>query len=383
MQLKKSWIIVIALAILIKLSLCIYTTTQQPDSKFEIDSEWYLKSGETLVKEGTFARGHNSDGSFYYELFRTPGYPLFLGVFHYFLNWPLSAVIFIQIILNLISAWFIYRAAILIDERLGFLSTLIVLFDPAITVYSLILMTESLFVFFISLFAWMFVRYLKGREIWFLIYAVLSLVAATYVRPVGFYLGGVVAFFIIYEAMISKSYRFIKHAIIFFILFYSLIALWQYHNYARYKDFTFCNIGNATIVAEGIYKSYERNKDPYSKGLPPAAYYMNVASRSFLSVMTRPESFKYFKNRALTVAGKVFAYPWIGFWMIGLIAGLFSMKQNPYFQFLALIILYFVVVTVGGTLWGAGPRFRVPMMPFIAILASFGWMSLFKKRGAL
>ena len=151
-HLNQRWIIVIALAIFIKLALFVYTTTQVPNSKFELDTGLYLKTGEHLVKEGVFARGRNADGSFYYELFRTPGYPLLIGGFHYLLKWPLSAIILIQIILTLVSVWFIYRASILIDQRLGFLSAVIVLFDPAITVFSLMLMTESLFLFFFSSF---------------------------------------------------------------------------------------------------------------------------------------------------------------------------------------------------------------------------------------
>ena len=125
-----------------------------------------------------------------------------------------------------------------------------------------------------------------------------------------------------------------------------------------------------------MYKSFERNNDPISKGLPPAAYYCNVTARCFLSLFTRPATFKYFGNRALTVAGKIFSYPWIAFWMAGLLVGLAKMRGNVNYYFLAFMIFYFTATTIVATMWGSGPRFRIPMVPFIAILSAYGWQKI-------
>ena len=35
-------------------------------------------------------------------------------------------------------------------------------------------------------------------------------------------------------------------------------------------------------------------------------------------------------------------------------------------------------VTIVATMWGANERFRVAMMPFIAILAAYGWATALK-----
>jgi len=166
------------------------------------------------------------------------------------------------------------------------------------------------------------------------------------------------------------------HACIFVITVYSLLFLWQWRNNEHFQKFQFSNIDNATVNSQGLYKSYERNEDPYSKGLPPTLYYLNVASRNLMSLMTRPVSFKYFGSDNLKKIGKIFSYPWIAFWLIGLILGVSKAGGNISYQFLLIVILYFIAATIVGTMWGSGARFRVPMMPFIAIISSCGWIWL-------
>jgi hypothetical protein len=47
-----------------------------------------------------------------------------------------------------------------------------------------------------------------------------------------------------------------------------------------------------------------------------------------------------------------------------------------YFQLFT--ILYFTIVSIAGGMWVVGERFRVPIMPFIAVISAYGWMSLLK-----
>jgi hypothetical protein len=383
---NRLFFIFVTLALLLKLFLFFFTTTYSPNGKFEEDSMRYLTPGIFLVQDGVFAQERSGPHTYVYETFRTPGYPLFLGLLHHTLRISLNGIIFIQVLLSILAAFLVYRLAYFINPQLAPLSTIIVLFDPPINVFSLIILTDILFLIFIILFALAFVRYLKDRQLIWLILSAIILAASVYIRPVAYFLGIAVAGFIIGDsALLSKNkvknraLSPIVHTLIFLILVYSLVGLWHYRNATKTGMKEFCTIGNATYKVEGLLNSYNRNHDKLTQGWPPPLYYASVTTRCIISFFTRPASFKYFDNKILTKTGKVFAYPWCAFWMIGFLAGLTRIKDNPSLQFFAFMILYFASVTVISTMWGSGPRFLIPCVPFIAIISAYGWMILKNK----
>ncbi len=370
----------IILALVLKMFLFAYAAKYVPQAKFKPDSDLYLKTATTLISQKAFAVV-NDNGTLNYVMYRTPGYPLFLGVFHDLFQIPLNGIILIQILLTLLVVVVVYKSASYIDPALATLAGLIILFDPAITVYSLMLLTESLFLLFISLFMLVFILYMKFFKVRWLALAALLLIIATYVRPVSYYLGLLVSLFIICIFIRQAPKKALVHAVLFFVIVYSAIAIWHFRNYAHFKQNTFSTITNATISrthGTGLLHSYQKTNDPRWKVMPPVAYYINMGSRSLLSLWTRPASFKDFNSLALKYAGKVFSYLWIVFWLGGFLKGLTKIKGNQYFYFLFLVICYFTVVTVLATMWGATARFRIPMMPFIAIISAYGWLSLRK-----
>jgi len=378
-MINKKTVVLIAVAILFKSALFLFSATKVPQLKIRNDTHWYLGSGLTLVSEGVFG-AKNKDGSFSHQYYRTPGYPLFLGIFHGILKIPLNGIILLQILLTIFSSVIIFKTANIIDPKLAPLSLFIILFDPAITVYSLMLLTESLFLFLISYFLYTMVKYLQKQKIKYLLLSALILAAATYVRPISFYLGGTLAIFILITTYSKSLKKSIVHACVFVVIVHSLLFLWQWRNYNHFHEFQFSNIENSTVGSQGIYKSYSHNQDPISAGLSPVPYYLNVTSRCLLSLYTRPVSFKYFELKPIKKIGKIFSYLWIAFWLSGFLRGISKMDNNKYFYFLLLVICYFTAATVLGIMWMADGRFRVPMMPYIAILSAYGWGWLCNKK---
>jgi hypothetical protein len=373
-------IVVLVIAFAVKLSLWAVTVTLAPQGKFENDSEWYLEGGRSIAEQGRFVI-KNEDGKTYrYEMFRTPGYPLFLGALTVWLRSSLETVLFVQILLTIVAAVLTYKATEIIDPALAKLAGFIVLFDPAVTVFSLMLMTEALFLVMMSLFLFLFVKYMNRRSIKYLLFSGAALAAATYVRPISYYLGTLIAIFVLYIWGIRGWKKALVHSLVFFLTVYSLIGIWHYRNYRHTGKNRFSTISDGTVSCAGIYKSYTRNEDEVSKGLPPWAYYANTFSRTFLSLMTRPETYKYWGMKPLTIAGKAFGYPWVVFFMIGLVAGLAKMNRDKRLHLAVLVMFYFIAATIGGAFWGASARFRVPMVPFIAVIAAYGWNNLTKKR---
>ena len=148
---EKRILILIAAAILLKSSLFLVSVSKVPQLKVRPDTHSYLDSGISLVSKGAFGTV-NEDGSHSYQFYRTPGYPLFLGILHGSLKIPLNGVIYLQIVFTLLSAMITFKAAHKITPQLGTFALFIILFDPAITIYSLMLLTESLFLFLMSIF---------------------------------------------------------------------------------------------------------------------------------------------------------------------------------------------------------------------------------------
>lgn len=368
---------IVIIAITIKLSLFAFAAIHAPDGKLLPDSNDYLKLADTLASKGAFAI-KTGEAGLKYDTWRTPGYPLFLCVFHIFMKIPLDGIILLQMAMTLSAAFIVYKTALQIDSKIAFLSAVIILFDPPTTIYSLTILTEPLFLVLISSFMYTFVCYLKSEKTGLLVLSALILTAAAYVRPIAYYIGFAITFFIIYANGRRNFRKYIGHALIFVVIVYSLLGIWQARNYIRCHDAGFCYAERFDLNYQGLFNSYVRNTDPYTQGMAPLPYYINVSLRSLMSVMTKPGHFKYFQSEILRIGGYVFSYPWMAFWLTGFIIGAIRMKRNIYIQFMLFVALYFIVASIGAQMWIMGDKLRVSMMPFIAIISAYGWKNLKK-----
>jgi hypothetical protein len=247
------------------------------------------------------------------------------------------------------------------------------------TVYSTMILTESLHVFVLSVFLYAFLKYINNRRLDWLIGAVVLLGVSVYIRPVGYFLGVAIAGFVLYLWGMKKILIGMAHAMVVLVLVYGFLGIWQYHNlktHREYSQFTFSIIDHATIDMNGIVGRYARETDPRFRSMPPALYYVETVGCNFLSLMTTPGSMKDFKSKGWSVFGSIFGYLFVIFWWIGLIAGVRQCSREATGQFLFLVLLYFISISLVSTGWHVTPRFRIPMVPAIAILTARGWMAL-------
>jgi hypothetical protein len=383
---NKRLFIILVTAILIKLFFFAFIATHLPKNKFEPDSVDYLGTAKTLYSQGAFLRTDNS-GATQYETLRTPGYPVFLAILHYLINIPLDGIVFIQILLTIIVGLIVYKTANLIDSRLGILSAAIVLYDFPTLRFSLMLMTETLFLLLMATLLLSFTLYFKRGGLKYIIISALILAMATYVRPVSYYLGVAIVIFIVCAKIPGNFRKTLTHALIFLVIVYGLLGAWQIRNYRRSGTTAFATIASVNFQQFGLIKSYSANNYPHAQGASPVPYYANLTLRSFLYLMTRPGSLKYVKPYpAMAIPGTVLSYLLMVFWLIGLITGISKIKKNVYYRFMLFVILYFVSVTIINVGLISSERYRVPMVPYIAIIASYGWISLLtliKKKDAV
>lgn len=366
--------IIVAIALAIKLSLSAFAAIRAPQGKLLPDSNRYIELARTLAAKGVFA-SQDENGALVYETLRTPGYPVFLAALHWLAKIPLEGIVLLQIVMTLVAAFVVWKTAVKIDPNIAVLSMTIILLDPPITIFSLTILTESLFLLGISIFMFNFVLYLKYKKIGFVIISAFMLAMATYVRPISYYLGFMITFFIIYVNRKEGLKKVFAHALIFVLIVYGLLGIWQIRNHIRCHSFVFSSVQGENS-GKGLIRSYARHNDPYTKGMAPLPYYINVSFRSLLSVMTKPGHFKYFRSELLRIGGYIFAYPFMAFWLTGFIRGMAAMRRNVYLHFMLFVTLYFITASVVGQMWGMGDRLRVSAMPFIAIISAYGWSNL-------
>jgi hypothetical protein len=109
MKSNRLFLIFAAIAVAVKLSLFFFTTTYSPNGKYEEDSMRYMMPALFMAREGVFAQEKTGPKQYVYETFRTPGYPLFLAIFHHKLRIPLNGIIFLQVLLSILTAVLVYR----------------------------------------------------------------------------------------------------------------------------------------------------------------------------------------------------------------------------------------------------------------------------------
>ncbi len=366
---KKLFIAILIAALLFKLSVFVFGVVRVPGSIFDLDSESYLVTAKTIYTQGVFGV-QDAFGGFKYEVFRTPGYPIFLAILHNVMKIPLSGVILFQLLLTILAGLITYKLATEIDYKIGILGMTIALFDPPTSVYSLKILTEALFLFFLTLFIYIFAGYLKSGRIKLVVLSALVLVITTYVRPIGYFLGIAVAGFMIYANILGNFRKTLMHALIFLAIIYSLLGAWQMRNYQRVGMNSFATVGGSNFKVHGLVKNVEKNDNYFVQGIN----YLSGVGQSFVNLMTMPGSLKYYKLGFFAIIGKIIFYLWMAFWLIGFLVGCLKIKYNIYYQFLFWIILYFVAVTVINISSAAGERFRIPVVSSIAIISAYGWL---------
>lgn len=235
------------------------------------DSKEYIALAKELVSNGRFFRTgvyENIGRLDTIEIIRTPGYPLFLvpGIL---LNNIDLVVIALQIILSCFTVYLTYRIALILfnNENAALVGAFLFAIDPMSVFYTIYILTETLFTFLVTLFAYFLLEYLQDRRLKHLIIASLALAAAIFVRPVAYFLPLFLTISaILYFALTYRQNKIsFQHIAIFFFLAMGPLFLWQARNYVTtgYSGFSaitdinlyFYNGAAVTAANQGL--SYE------------------------------------------------------------------------------------------------------------------------------
>jgi len=190
------------------------------------DTPDYVRPAEAMLSSGAF------DGDGQPEIERTPGYPVFLmpGLIAGRLA---TMTVALQIFVSTLTVVLVYLTSkLLFSRKIAYWSAALYTIEPLSVLYCSQILSETLFTFLVVLFVYQTVCYLKQGKLPVLLAATLSLAAATYVRPVSYYLPLAIVLIIFY-ASLQKHRRLIAmtHALGFVLLYAVLVGAWQARNY--------------------------------------------------------------------------------------------------------------------------------------------------------
>jgi hypothetical protein len=210
---------------------------------FETYSYEYIHLGQDILK-GSFSREGIP------ELFRTPGYPVFLlpGVITD--NLVVYSLV-INLLLSCLTVYFIFRIAqIAFDSTLvSTASGLFYALDPLSIIFVALIMPETLFAFLITLGLYFLAQYVVGKSFFHLIAAAMTVTAAAYVNPWAYWLPFLQAL-VLLSIKNDRPLRKILDISLFLVVSFGLLGIWQLRNgsLTGYSGFS-------TTYDQGIYFS--------------------------------------------------------------------------------------------------------------------------------
>jgi len=186
------------------------------------DTASYLEPGRNLLLHGRFLTGVLP------EIDRTPGYALFLAV----VSLPgVAAAALVQVILSAFTVVLVWRLAraVFDDDRIPLTAAWLFAFEPVSIIYSVRLMPETFYLALLLLSLERMVVFLRGRCLRTLAASGLWLAAATFVRPVSYYLPVALALGLFAMMMRLPGLRW-KAPAVLLLSVVPWLAVWQVRN---------------------------------------------------------------------------------------------------------------------------------------------------------
>ena len=212
----------------------------------QFDAVGYHSLAVTLVNHGQFALQEGGEP----EALRTPGYPLYIGLFYAVFGEKPWVVLLSQIVLDGLSCLVLIS---LLNKALGSRAALygglFYALDPHLILYANHLLSETLFLFFCVLSFYFFWRAHDEarRRIPHLVCSALFLGLTTLVRPVSLFLGSVfsvLVFFLMGEGVVDK----LKRAGLFAAVFALVLSPWVTRNQIVFDRWSLSSSGGYNLL---------------------------------------------------------------------------------------------------------------------------------------
>lgn len=241
-------ILIFFTALAVRMIFFVWTRVQFGEAGFLYhgDSVGYLNLAKNLMYHHVFSR--EDIAPFLPDFLRTPVYPAFIALFYGIFK-TISGVIIAQNIIGASTSVLIYCLGKKIFSRIaGLAAAIFFIFEPNMAYWSNELLSETLFVFLLTLGLFLFAKFISGRKISVLISSAVILGLAILTRPIAILAPFILAAFL--YVFLRKIFSFRK--ILILIIIYSLtcgivLAPWLIRNKIVFNTFSLSNQGAIAI----------------------------------------------------------------------------------------------------------------------------------------
>jgi 4-amino-4-deoxy-L-arabinose transferase-like glycosyltransferase len=394
-----------------------------------IDSRGYLRLSDNLVRTGDYLDPDRQD------LIWPPGYPLFVAAVSGWSDFSPMRVAFAQLLVtSAVAVMLVYLVGRLEGPAAGALAGWAYALSPNAGLWSLTVMSETLFAALLALACLLWIRSDGARRIRWALAAGLALGAATMVRPIGLVLIPLWALLTYLRFRVRDGRQTALRLGAAVLVGAGLwVGPWSLRNLLVRGEFTFSNVSARTFYSfnvaqvlaevEGISRDDAATRlavgqDPQGESLAlirqyPALFVraqvqgilrstlgvesgvwarllglpidrqgslgvlgtllsgdVRGASEAFAEVARQPD---WAAILALSIAGLGFTLAEYGLALGSLFAG----RRRPWLLLLLLLSVAVLLVSPGAA---GQARFRIPAEPFLAVLAAMGWVG-WRSRG--
>lgn len=422
--------------VLSKLCVTFWLATTYGESFLHPDSNTYILTAQNILHGNGFA---NETAP---EVFRTPGYPIFLAL-GFIIDEPfIYTVALMQLLLVFVCALLTFATTELISNNkiAAHLSAVMVLISPEMFIYQHAILTEILFTTLLCLSAYLIVNSIKYSSAISMIFGIVFITISAFVRPIAVYFPYVlvlilIIYFIVQRKAINVKTKMLVAVVIALALHIQFIDAWRARNQKLLGTNEFSSVQSvnlneyisAAIVSRASGEDWRSLREKYRteyKLLPISERHRFATTRFLETIREYPtESAIIFIRGFVVNASDPGFGDWLNFLKLrvrnsGIIYKFNNMEIVDFIYFLcvnerALLILsicgmlyivllwmlffkglnqfkssIFALVVVTYILYvmalSAGPqslaRFRVPVIPFIIIFCSIGISSIFNSR---
>lgn len=334
------WVLLIAFSIRLLLPLIAFIFTKELAIFYGGDTASYLVPAKELLRSGRYMTGG------FPEIFRAPGYSLLLipGIISNRLELVMVAL---QIGFSCLTVYLVFKLALLVfnNNKIAIICAWLYALEPLSIVYAGKILTETAFTTFLMAFLYYFLVYLNKRSLISLLAAAVMLVAATYVRPIAYYLPFLFTLILVVFAIAKfpNKKTILIHALIFFSISMGSMYLWNIRNkivagYSGFSSVTEVNLyywhAAAVLTAKpgtNFHGQQAMLREQLQKALPPEAFQgKNIAHICACAPdYGSPIVLKYMREEAKKI---IFSHPfsYLKLRLNGMVNILFNSTPWPY-----------------------------------------------------
>jgi 4-amino-4-deoxy-L-arabinose transferase-like glycosyltransferase len=215
----------------------------EPNRGITIDSEQYLSLAQSILDD----QRYESPLAPQIDLFRAPGYPVFLTGVLWLTGGSLMAVVLVQYALGLLCAYLLYLLGkVSMNERVGILGAILFLLSPNALFWSATIMTEILFT--VGLFLALFMTWRVVRDQFPLWPIGLLLGGLSLIRPIGLYLMLIWGVWLLLGYLLKATWIPAGRTIaLFFFIGLLAVTPWFLRNYYKHGKLTLSTVSSTTV----------------------------------------------------------------------------------------------------------------------------------------